>query len=94
MLETSKLWHEVVDEVAKDYPDVTLEHMLVDRAAMELIAHPAGIDVMLTGNLFGDILSDEASMLAGSMGVVAVRESRWGRRALRAGARLGARYRG
>ncbi len=70
VLETSKLWHEVVDEVAKDYPDVTLEHMLVDRAAMELIAHPASIDVMLTGNLFGDILSDEASMLAGSMGLL------------------------
>ncbi len=70
VLETSKLWREVVDEVAKDYPDVTLEHMFVDRAAMELIAHPAGIDVMLTGNLFGDILSDEASMLAGSMGLL------------------------
>ena len=70
VLEVSKLWREVVDEVAKDYPDVTLEHMLVDRAAMEIIAHPASIDVMLTGNLFGDILSDEASMLAGSMGLL------------------------
>ena len=70
VLEVSKLWREVVDEVAKDYPDVMLEHMLVDRAAMEIIAHPASIDVMLTGNLFGDILSDEASMLAGSMGLL------------------------
>ena len=70
VLEVSKLWREVVDEVAEDYPDVTLEHMLVDRAAMEIIAHPTSIDVMLTGNLFGDILSDEASMLAGSMGLL------------------------
>ena len=70
VLEVSKLWREVVDEVGKDYPDVTLEHMLVDRAAMEIIAHPTSIDVMLTGNLFGDILSDEASMLAGSMGLL------------------------
>lgn len=70
VLETSKLWREVVDTVAKDYSDVTLEHMLVDRAAMEIIAHPASIDVMLTSNLFGDILSDEASMLAGSMGLL------------------------
>ncbi len=70
VLETSKLWREVVDSVAKDYPDVKLEHMLVDRAAMEIIANPASIDVMLTSNLFGDILSDEASMLAGSMGLL------------------------
>ena len=70
VLETSKLWREVVTEVAKDYPDVTLEHMLVDRAAMELIAKPANIDVLLTSNLFGDILSDEASMLAGSLGML------------------------
>jgi 3-isopropylmalate dehydrogenase len=70
VLEVSKLWREVVDTVAKDYPEVTLEHMLVDRAAMEIVAHPAKIDVMLTGNLFGDILSDEASMLAGSMGLL------------------------
>ncbi len=70
VLEVSKLWREVVTDVAKDYPNVTLEHMLVDRAAMEIIAHPASIDVMLTGNLFGDILSDEASMLAGSMGLL------------------------
>ena len=70
VLDASKLWREVVDEVSRDYPDVTLEHMLVDRAAMELIAHPSSIDVMLTSNLFGDILSDEASMLAGSLGML------------------------
>jgi len=70
VLETSKLWREVATEVSRDYPDVTLEHMLVDRAAMELIAHPASFDVMLTANLFGDILSDEASMLAGSLGML------------------------
>ena len=70
VLETSKLWREVVTDVAKDYPDVTLEHMLVDRAAMELIANPAGFDVLVTGNLFGDVLSDEASMLAGSLGML------------------------
>ena len=57
VLETSKLWREVVAEVAGDYEDVTLEHMLVDRAAMELVSRPASIDVMLTANLFGDILS-------------------------------------
>jgi len=70
VLETSKLWREVVDDVAKDYADVELEHMLVDRAAMEIVAHPARLDVLLTENLFGDILSDEASMLAGSMGLL------------------------
>jgi 3-isopropylmalate dehydrogenase len=70
VLEVSKLWREVTTEVGRDYPDVELEHVLVDRAAMELIARPARIDVMLTANLFGDILSDEASMLAGSMGLL------------------------
>jgi 3-isopropylmalate dehydrogenase len=70
VLECSKLWREVVSEVARDYPDVKLDHMLVDRAAMELIAGPAAFDVMLTSNLFGDILSDEASMLAGSLGLL------------------------
>lgn len=70
VLEVSKLWREIVTEVAKEYPDVELEHMLVDRAAMELVAHPSRIDVLLTGNLFGDILSDEASMLAGSLGLL------------------------
>jgi 3-isopropylmalate dehydrogenase len=70
VLECSKLWREVVTEVARDYPRVALDHMLVDRAAMELIARPAYFDVLLTENLFGDILSDEASMLAGSMGLL------------------------
>jgi 3-isopropylmalate dehydrogenase len=70
VLECSKLWREVVTEVARDYAGIALEHMLVDRAAMELIARPASFDVLLTENLFGDILSDEASMLAGSLGLL------------------------
>ena len=70
VLEASKLWREVVEEVARDYPDVSLEHVLVDRAAMEIVSKPARIDVMVTSNLFGDILSDEASMLAGSLGLL------------------------
>ncbi|MGH9337103.1 MAG: 3-isopropylmalate dehydrogenase, partial [Vicinamibacteria bacterium] len=70
VLECSKLWREVVTEVARDYPKVALDHMLVDRAAMELVARPAYFDVLLTENLFGDILSDEASMLAGSLGLL------------------------
>jgi 3-isopropylmalate dehydrogenase len=70
VLEVSKLWREVVTEVGKDYPEVRLDHMLVDRAAMELAQRPSAFDVMLTGNLFGDILSDEASVLAGSLGLL------------------------
>jgi 3-isopropylmalate dehydrogenase len=70
VLECSKLWREVVEDVARDYAGVELEHMLVDRAAMELIARPSSFDVLLTENLFGDILSDEASMLAGSLGLL------------------------
>jgi 3-isopropylmalate dehydrogenase len=70
VLECSKLWREVVTDVARGYPGVELDHMLVDRAAMELIARPSYFDVLLTENLFGDILSDEASMLAGSMGLL------------------------
>jgi 3-isopropylmalate dehydrogenase len=70
VLESSKLWREVVTEVGKSYPDVELDHMYVDRAAMEVVTHPRSIDVMLTGNLFGDILSDEASVLAGSLGLL------------------------
>ena len=70
VLETSKLWREVVEEVASDYPEVALEHVLVDRAAMEIVSKPSSIDVMVTSNLFGDILSDEASMLAGSLGLL------------------------
>ncbi len=70
VLETSKMWREVVESVGKDYADVRLDHMYVDRAAMELISNPRQFDVMVTGNLFGDILSDEASVLVGSLGLL------------------------
>ncbi len=70
VLESSRLWREVVLKVAKDYPDVTLEHQLVDNAAMQLIRDPKQFDVIVTSNLFGDILSDEASMLTGSIGML------------------------
>ena len=70
VLESSRLWREVAERVAKDYPDVTLEHMLVDNAAMQLIRKPAQFDVIVTENMFGDILSDEASMLGGSLGML------------------------
>jgi 3-isopropylmalate dehydrogenase len=71
VLESSRLWRSVVQEVAKQYPDVTVEHMFVDSAAMKLIQNPRSFDVVLTGNLFGDILTDEASQIAGSMGMLA-----------------------
>ncbi len=70
VLEVSQLWRETVEEVAKDYPEVTLEHMYVDNAAMQLVRDPKQFDVILTGNIFGDILSDEASMLSGSIGLL------------------------
>ncbi len=70
VLDVSQLWREVVEEVASEYPDVTLSHMYVDNAAMQLIRDPRQFDVMLTGNIFGDILSDEASMLSGSIGLL------------------------
>ena len=70
VLDTSILWREVVNEVAKEYPDVELSHMYVDNAAMQLVRAPRQFDVMLTGNMFGDILSDEASMLTGSIGML------------------------
>jgi 3-isopropylmalate dehydrogenase len=70
VLDVSQLWREVVEEVAKEYPEVTLSHMYVDNAAMQLIRDPKQFDVMLTGNIFGDILSDEASMLSGSIGLL------------------------
>ena len=70
VLETSRLWREVVTEVAKGYPDVELSHMYVDNAAMQLVYNPKQFDVMLTENMFGDILSDEASMLSGSLGML------------------------
>ena len=70
VLETSRLWREVVSEVARDYPQVTIEHMYVDNAAMQLVRSPGHFDVILTGNLFGDILSDQASACVGSIGLL------------------------
>ncbi len=70
VLEVSQFWREIVEEVAKDYPEVELSHMYVDNAAMQLIREPKQFDVILTGNIFGDILSDAASMLSGSIGLL------------------------
>ena len=70
VLQTSILWREVVSEVAKQYPDVTLEHMYIDNATMQLVKDPAQFDVLLCSNLFGDILSDECAMITGSMGML------------------------
>lgn len=70
VLESSRLWREIVIEKSKDYPDVVVEHLLVDAAAMKLITEPNSFDVMVTENLFGDILSDEASVLTGSLGML------------------------
>src|SRR3954466_7843755 len=107
VLATSRLWREVVTDVARDYPDVELEHMLVDNAAMQLITDPQQFDVLLTENMFGDILSDEAAALTGGLGLAASASLPAGgpgrprageprrRRArdLRAGSRLRARHR-
>ncbi len=70
VLAVSRLWRAVVEEVRKEYPDVALEHMYVDNAAMQLVARPADFDVILTGNMFGDILSDQAAAVAGSLGML------------------------
>lgn len=70
ILETSRLWRETVNRIAKDYPDVTVSHMYVDNAAMQLVRNPRQFDVIVTENMFGDILSDEASMITGSIGML------------------------
>ena len=70
VLETTELWREIFEEIGKQYPDVELSHMYVDNAAMQLVRAPKQFDVIATGNIFGDILSDEASMLTGSIGML------------------------
>ncbi len=70
VLEVSRMWRKVVEEVAQEYPDVQLNHLYVDNAAMQLVRNPKQFDVIVTGNCFGDILSDEASQITGSIGML------------------------
>ena len=94
VLETTQLWRDVVTEVHRDYPDVELSHMYVDNAAMQLVRDPKQFDVIVTGNMFGDILSDEASMLTGSIGMLpSASLNAQTLRPVRADPWLGARYR-
>ena len=94
VLETTQLWRDIAEEIAPEYPDVALSHMLVDNCAMQLVRNPRQFDVIVTGNMFGDILSDEASMLTGSIGMLpSASLDANGKGPVRADPRLGARHR-